>query len=138
MAEVIDSHHVLRSPHAVIGFAAYDSRRHDVAGSQILQFAPVGSCKGAHEVPFRNDADHAIAWFADGHRANAVRVHEVRNGCQTIIRQARYKPLTGVLEKLANLHGVPPESRFPFSSRVRPTSHACDLRPGKGQTTILR
>jgi len=94
MAAVVYLHQLLRGPHAVVRFATHNPRRHDVARSQILQFAQVGSCEGAHKVALRDDANHARAWFADGHRANIVRVHEARHAGQTVIRQARHKLLT--------------------------------------------
>jgi hypothetical protein len=38
-----------------------------------------------------------------------VLVHELRYSSQAGVWQAHYKPLTRVLEKLTNLHTVPPE-----------------------------
>jgi hypothetical protein len=74
-----------------------------------LQFAPISPCEDPDEIPLGDDANHASASFADRHRANAVLVHELRYSSQAGVWQAHYKPLTRVLEKLTNLHTVPPE-----------------------------
>jgi hypothetical protein len=89
-----EPHHVLCGPHRVLGSATYNPRRHDVARSQIFQLAPVGPREDPHKVPFRDNAYHAIAFLADRHRANAMRVHKFCHRRQAVIGQACHKLLT--------------------------------------------
>lgn len=93
MTNVVYSHQFLSVPHCVVGSTTDNSRRHDVAGPDVLHFAPVGSGKSPNQVSFGNDANHARAKFADRHRANLMRVHPLCHGVQKIVGQAGHKSL---------------------------------------------
>ena len=87
MTNVIYAHQFLSGPHGVVGSTTHNPGRHDVTGPDVLHFAPVGSGKGPNQVSFGNDANHARAKFANGHRANLMRVHALRHSVQKIVRQ---------------------------------------------------
>jgi len=93
MTNVIYAHQLLSGPHCVVWSTTHNPCRHDVTGSDVLHFAPVGSGKGPNQVSFGNDADHARAKFANGHRANFVRVHALRHSVQEIVRQTGHESL---------------------------------------------
>ncbi|HKD74644.1 MAG TPA: hypothetical protein VKB76_04085, partial [Ktedonobacterales bacterium] len=136
MTEVVYSHEVLRRPHCVIRSARDDSRGHDVAGTHILQFTPVRSRKNPHKIALGDEAGHVAARFANGHRANAMCVKKLGNTRQRVVRPASHNPLTGVLEKLTNLHGVPPYS-FLIGPGVCCAIKACTPAQATCATTIL-
>src|SRR5262249_30183595 len=112
MAKVVYSHEVLRGSHCIIRSAGHYPCRHDVARTHILQFTQICSRKDPHKIAFRDNADHVTSSFTDGHCANAMCVKELGDTCQRIVRPARHDPLARMLEKLTNLHGVPPYTLF--------------------------
>jgi len=72
--------------------------------------SPKSVLKDPYKIAFRDNADHVTSSFTHGHCANAMCIKELGNACQRIVRPARHDPLAGMLEKLTNLHGVPPYS----------------------------